>query len=335
MKTLIKIEVIVLAIILLVGAALCLLSEGALMWIKDPIVIPRMAEPIPTDPAEPEVVLAEAVFTEEAPQNLPHTREITAQRYFVYDVRTSQYLQQKGELDEKLYPASITKLMSVYVMLQYMDESDVVTVGDALTLVQPDSSLANLQAGDQLTVSQLVAAMMLPSGNDAAQTAAVATGRVIADNQNLTPAEASQVFVQQMNEQAQALGMIGTHFANADGFHDDNHYTTMEDLRILAEKILADPTIVGYTSRREETVNLLDGERTWKNTNYLLHPQMGSYIPGTIGLKTGYTSAAGSCLMSAFFVEDRLLIIGVFGAPAHTDDRYLDTVELFNTTRIP
>lgn len=335
MKTLIKIEVIVLAIILLVGAALCLLSEGALMWIKDPIVIPRMAEPIPTDPAEPEVVLAEAVFTEEAPQNLPHTREITAQRYFVYDVRTGQYLQQKGELDEKLYPASITKLMSVYVMLQYMDESDVVTVGDALTLVQPDSSLANLQAGDQLTVSQLVAAMMLPSGNDAAQTAAVATGRVIADNQNLTPAEASQVFVQQMNEQAQALGMIGTHFANADGFHDDNHYTTMEDLRILAEKILADPTIVGYTSRREETVNLLDGERTWKNTNYLLHPQMGSYIPGTIGLKTGYTSAAGSCLMSAFFVEDRLLIIGVFGAPAHTDDRYLDTVELFNTTRIP
>ena len=335
MKTLIKIEVIVLAIILLVGAALCLLSEGALMWIKDPIVIPRIAEPIPTDPAEPEVVLAEAVFTEEAPQNLPHTREITAQRYFVYDVRTGQYLQQKGELDEKLYPASITKLMSVYVMLQYMDESDVVTVGDALTLVQPDSSLANLQAGDQLTVSQLVAAMMLPSGNDAAQTAAVATGRVIADNQNLTPAEASQVFVQQMNEQAQALGMTGTHFANADGFHDDNHYTTMEDLRILAEKILADPTIVGYTSRREETVNLLDGERTWKNTNYLLHPQMGSYIPGTIGLKTGYTSAAGSCLMSAFFVEDRLLIIGVFGAPAHTDDRYLDTVELFNTTRIP
>lgn len=335
MKTLIKIEVIVLAIILLVGAALCLLSEGALMWIKDPIVIPRIAEPIPTDPAEPEVVLAEAVFTEEASQNLPHTREITAQRYFVYDVRTGQYLQQKGELDEKLYPASITKLMSVYVMLQYMDESDVVTVGDALTLVQPDSSLANLQAGDQLTVSQLVAAMMLPSGNDAAQTAAVATGRVIADNQNFTPAEASQVFVQQMNEQAQALGMTGTHFANADGFHDDNHYTTMEDLRILAEKILADPTIVGYTSRREETVNLLDGERTWKNTNYLLHPQMGSYIPGTIGLKTGYTSAAGSCLMSAFFVEDRLLIIGVFGAPAHTDDRYLDTVELFNTTRIP
>lgn len=333
MKTIIKIEIIVLAVVLLIGAGMCLISAGALMWIKEPIVMERTAQPIPTDPAEPEVVSAVAA-AEESPTSLPHTREITAQRYFVYDVRTGQYLQQKGELSEKLYPASITKLLSVYVMLQHLDPEDTVVVGDALTLVQPDSSVAWLQEGDQLTVSQLLAAMMLPSGNDAAQTAAVATGRAIADNQNLTPTEASQVFVQEMNKQAQALGMTGTHFANADGFHDDNHYTTMEDLRILAEKILADPTIVSYTSRTEEKVTLLEGERTWKNTNFLLHPQLETYIPATIGLKTGYTGMAGSCLMSAFFMEDRLLIIGVFGAPAHTDDRYLDTVELFNTTLI-
>ena len=61
---------------------------------------------------------------------------------------------------------------------------------------------------------------------------------------------------------------------------------------------------------------------------------METYISSTIGLKTGYTSAAGNCLMSAFFLEDRLLIIGVFGTPAHTEDRFLDTVELFNTTVI-
>lgn len=333
MKTVIKIEIIVLAIVLLIGAALCLLADGALMWIKEPVVMARIAEPIPTDPAEPEVVMAEPAAEEDI-TTLPHTREITAQRYFVYDVRSGQYLQQKGELNEKLYPASITKLLSVYVMLQYLEPEETITVGDALTLVQPDSSVAWLQEGDQLTVSQLVAAMMLPSGNDAAQTAAVATGRAIAENQNLSPTEASRVFVKEMNKYAQLLGMTGTHFANADGFHDPDHYTTMEDLRILAEKILAEPTIVSYTSRTEETVNLLEGEKTWKNTNFLLHPQLETYIPATIGLKTGYTGAAGSCLMSAFFMEDRLLIIGVFGAPAHTDDRYLDTVELFNTTLI-
>lgn len=333
MKTIIKIEIVVLAIVVLIGAALCLLSEGALMWIKEPIVMERTAQPIPTDPAEPEVLQAEVIFDNNE-ANPTHTRQITAQKYFVYDVRTGRYLQQKGELNEKLYPASITKLLSVYVVLQHMDETEVVTVGDALTLVQPDSSLAFLQAGDQLTVSQLIAAMLLPSGNDAAQTAAVAAGRAIAENPYLTPTEASQVFVREMNKTAQLLGMTGTHFANADGFHDDNHYTTMEDLRILAEKILANPTIVGYTSRTEETVNLLEGQRTWKNTNFLLHPQLDTYIPATIGLKTGYTSAAGSCLISAFFEGDRLLIIGVFGAPAHTEDRYLDTVELYNTTVI-
>lgn len=333
MKTIIKIEIVVLAIVVLLGAALCLLSEGALMWIKEPIVMERTAQPIPTEAPEPAAAEA-APVVEEGPTSLPHTREITAERYFVYDTRTGQYLQQKGELNEKLYPASITKLLSVYVMLQYLEPEETITVGDALTLVQPDSSVAWLQEGDVLTVSQLVAAMMLPSGNDAAQTAAVATGRVIAENPNLTPTEASQVFVKEMNKYAQLLGMSGTHFANADGFHDDNHYTTMEDLRILAEKILAEPTIVSYTSRTEETVTLLEGERTWKNTNFLLHPQLETYIPATIGLKTGYTGMAGSCLMSAFFMEDRLLIIGVFGAPAHTDDRYLDTVELFNTTLI-
>lgn len=333
MKTVIKIEIVVLILVVLLGAALCLLSEGALMWLKEPVVVPRTAQPIPTEAPEPELVMAEPVLENEA-VSLPHTREITAQRYFVYDVRTGQYLQQKGELGEKLYPASITKLLSVYVMLQYMDPEETVTVGDALTLVQPDSSVANLQEGDELTVSQLIAAMMLPSGNDAAQTAAVATGRVIAENSALTPTEASQVFVKEMNKQAQLLGMTGTHFANADGFHDDDHYTTMEDLRILAEKILAEPTIVSYTSRTQEVVELQSGEQTWKNTNFLLHPQMEVYIPAAIGLKTGYTGMAGSCLMSAFFLEDRLLIIGVFGAPAHTDDRYLDTVELFNTTLI-
>ena len=89
MKTVIKIEIIVLAIVLLIGAALCLLADGALMWIKEPVVMARIAEPIPTDPAEPEVVMAEPVAEEEI-TTLPHTREITAQRYIVYEVRSGQ-----------------------------------------------------------------------------------------------------------------------------------------------------------------------------------------------------------------------------------------------------
>ena len=332
MKTVIKIEAIILAVVVLVGAVLTLLSMGALMWLKEPVAVQRTPAPIPTEaPAEAAPVELEELPAQE-PMSLPHTRELTAQKYFVYDVRTGQYLQQKGDLEAKLYPASITKLLSVYVLLQYMQPADTVTVGDALTLVQPDSSVANLKEGDTLTVGQLIEAMMLPSGNDAAQTAAVAAGRKISGNAALPPEEAAQIFVNEMNKQAAALGMTGSHFVTPDGFHDDNHYTTMADLTVLAEKVLADPIIVGYTSTIKDSVTLQGRTEEWKNTNALLRPDYEAYIPATIGLKTGYTGEAGSCLISAFFMEDRLLLIGVFGCPAYTEDRYLDTAELFNTT---
>ena len=337
MKTVIKIEAIILAISVLAAVVLTLLSMGALMWMEEPVAGERTPKPIPTEAPvveEAAKALDEGIPVQE-PMSLPHSRELTAQRYFVYDVRTGQYLQQKGNLQDKLYPASITKLLSVYVLLQYMDPDDTVVVGDAMTLVQPDSSLANLKEGDQLTVGQLIEAMMLPSGNDAAQTAAVAAGRLISGNSALAPAEAAQVFVDEMNKQAVALGMIGSHFVTADGFHDDNHYTTMSDLTVLAEKVLADPVIVGYTSKIQDSVTLQGRTEEWKNTNALLRPGYEAYIPATIGLKTGYTGEAGSCLISAFFMEDRLLLIGVFGCPAYTEDRYLDTAELFNTTILP
>lgn len=333
MKTVIKILSVVLAVVVLAATALCLLSEGALMWLKEPVVKERTAVAIPTDATEP---AAEAAAEEAAaePENLPYTRELTAKSYFVYDVREGEYLQLKGDVNEKLYPASITKVLSVYVLLQHMDEDTTVTVGDALTLVQPDSSVANLQEGDKLTVSDLVAAMMLPSGNDAAQVAAVAAGRTISGDSSLSPEAASKVFVEEMNKQAKALGMTGSHFVNADGFHHDDHYTTMADLVTLSEKVLADPVILGYTSMIQKKIQLQDREETWRNTNALLHEQHETYISATIGLKTGYTGEAGNCLLTAFFKGDRLLVIGVFGCPKESPDRYLDTAELYNTTVI-
>lgn len=328
MKKIIKIEIVILVILLLAAAALTLLSMGALMWLKEPVAVQREIIPIATEAV---AEAAEEVPMAQPAENLPLTRELTAKNYFVYDVREGTYLRQQGDLDGKLYPASITKLLSVYVLLQYLDPAETITVGDALTLVQPDSSLANLREGDRLTVGQLIEAMMLPSGNDAAQTVAVAAGRAIGGS-HLSPEEASQVFVKEMNRQAAELGMTESHFANADGFHHDDHYTSMSDLVILASTVLADPAIVGYTSTIEDTVTLQGHTEEWKNTNFLLNPEYAYHIPATIGLKTGYTGEAGSCLISAFFEGDRIILIGVFGCPAYTEDRYLDTAELYNTT---
>ena len=344
MKTIVKIEIVILVLVILVGGGMVLLSEGFLDWFRDPVIQERSATPVATD-APTEATVPEE--TEELPgeteapaetepqeiegQTVAEPRIITATKFFAYDVREAEYLACLGDADEKLYPASITKLLSVRVLMKHMDPAETVVVGDALTLVQPDSSVADLKEGDSLTVEQLVAAMMLPSGNDAAQVAAVAAGRKLAGDETLSAAEAVQVFVKEMNREAKDLGMTNSHFANPDGFHHEDHYTTMADLIKLCEKVLADEVTLKYTSRASDAVVLSDRTLEWKNTNMLLHPETQAYIPSTIGLKTGYTGEAGSCLISAFFEEDRLLLIGVFGCPAYTEDRYLDTVEIYNS----
>lgn len=339
MKTIVKIEIVILVLLVIVAAGMLLVSEGVLDLFFAPQVIEKSPEPIPTE-AVAEAVLEETEETvpeqtqEAAEVTDPQTEEvrvITAAKYFAYDIREGEYLLKQGDENEKLYPASITKLLTAHVILQYMDPADKVTVGDAMALVHEDSSVAGLVEGDQLTVEQLIAAMMLPSGNDAAQVAAAAAGRKIADNSGLSAADAVQVFVKQMNEEAKALGMENSHFENPDGWHDENHYTTMNDLVILSKKVLSNQTILKYTSRASDSVTLSDRTLEWSNTNFLLHSEGEAYIPSTIGLKTGYTGEAGSCLVSAFFKEDRLWLVGVFGCPAYTMDRYLDTVDIYNS----
>ena len=342
MKTIVKIEIALLVLVLLVGTGMVLVSEGVLDLFFDPVILEQTPEPIPTE--EMEVPAQEAA--EESTDSQSHSaeeegtdaqahsaeeRNITATKYFAYDVREGEYLAIQGGGDDKLYPASITKLLTVHVLLSAMDPADKVNVGDAMSLVQEDSSLAGLKEGDTLTVEQLIAAMMLPSGNDAAQVAAAAAGRKLAGDSSLSASSAVQVFVKEMNAQAQALGMANSHFENPDGFHHENHYTTMNDLVILCKAVLANETVLKYTSMASDAVVLSDRTLEWDNTNYLLHSGEETYLSNTIGLKTGYTSAAGSCLVSAFFMEDRLLLIGVFGCPAYTEDRYLDTVAIYNS----
>ena len=331
MKTILKIEIVILVLVVLVAAGMTLWDEGVFMLLEEPVVMERTPEPIPQEEIREET-LPEAPYEEEEPtENLTEeARELTAKSWFAFDVRQGEYLDKQGDVHEKLYPASITKLLTCHTLLSCMDPEDTVTVGEALALVQVDSSVAGLQAGDVVTVEQLVCAMMLPSGNDAAQVAAVAGGRAVG-GQNLSCREAAEVFVEQMNIQAEELGMKESHFMNPDGWYDENHYTSMNDLVILSQKVLTNPVILKYTSMPSATVKLGGRELVWKNTNMLLHESLKTYIPSTIGMKTGYIDAAGDCLVTAFFETDRILLIGVFGCPKLSEDRYLDTVAIYNS----
>ena len=329
MKLIVKIEIVLLAVLVLVGAGLILYAEGVFELFHEPVITDWEAAAVPAEVVAEPVSLPEATLPAEE-KGTPISREITADKYFAYDIREDAYLAKLGDSAEKLYPASITKLLTSYVVLQHMELEETVTAGDALNLVQEDSSLAKLQAGDELTVGQLIAGMMLPSGNDAAQVIAVATGRKIGGS-NLSYHAAVDVFVEEMNRQAQELGMVNSHFANPDGFHDNDHYTTMDDLVVLCKKVLADPVMTGYTSLVEESLEVQGRTLEWENTNILLHSEEELYHANAIGLKTGYTGMAGNCLISAFFEEDRVILIGVFGCPAFTEDRYYDTVAIYDS----
>ena len=164
----------------------------------------------------------------------PPERNITAKQYFVYDVQGDTFLAISGEADERIYPASITKLFTCYVAMQYLQPDTVLTVGDEMKKVALGSSVARLVKGDQLTVAQLTEGMLLPSGNDAAYVLAVNAGRIILDNPSASVNAAVNAFMDAMNDHAKAVGMTGTHFSNPDGIHRSKHYTTFADLALIS-----------------------------------------------------------------------------------------------------
>ena len=261
-------------------------------------------------------------------QKIPSNHKIAAQQYFVYNCETESFLTISGKETDKIYPASVTKLFTAYVAIQFLGADQAVTAGDAMNLVAAGSSVAEIAKGDVLTVKQLVEAMLLPSGNDAACILAVEAGRLLKNKSSLSATEASAAFVKEMNRQAALLGLSGTNFANPDGIHSDNHYTTFADLAKLGMLALEDPTIMKFAAVSNDTVTFVSGKsKTWKNTNALIDPASPYYCPLALGLKTGQTPYAGSCLLSAFEVDGTTLIIGVFGCPKE-EDRFEDTLWL-------
>lgn len=258
--------------------------------------------------------------------------ELISDQILVYDATNDEIFYKRTLEGEKLYPASITKLFSAYVALQYLDPEEVLTAGDELELVKPGSSVAYIGRGHQLYARTVVEAMMLPSGNDAAMVLAAAAGRRIAGDETIGAAEAVAVFVDEMNRMGEELGFERSNFANPDGYHLGCHYTCLNDMARIAKLALEDKTISRYIRRFEDDVVFVSGQTIkWKNTNLLLNPEEGFYRGDAIGMKTGHTRQAQYCLMSAFKCADgRTIVIGTFGT-ADEYDRLRDTLKLINT----
>ena len=168
--------------------------------------------------------------TEPADTTPPEQLELTAQKAFVYDCSEDVLLYAGGDPTAKAAPASLTKLMTALVALKYLAEDTVVTVGEEVTWIDPNSSIAALQSGNRLTVKMLVQGLLMQSGNDAAYTLAVAGGRAISEDPELDRQQALGVFVDAMNRQCREMELVNTHFMNPDGIDEDGHYSCVSDL---------------------------------------------------------------------------------------------------------
>lgn len=219
---------------------------------------------------------------------------------------------------EKVYPASITKVMTALLALEAVERGDLsldtqVTAGNETWLGIPaDGSTANIQIGETMALEDLLYCLLLPSANEAAN--------IIA--QELAGSVSS--FVDRMNDRAVELGCTSTHFVNPHGIHDEDHYTTCYDLYLIARQAMKNETFRTMVSTDEYTVAPTNQseERHFYNTNGLLTSKRysGYVFEGCLGIKTGSTDAAGYCLLSAAERDGTTLISVVMGAETIVDN---------------
>lgn len=268
-----------------------------------------------------------AVFV---PMEPPDMSQSTATHLFVYDAGNERMLYTLGDQTQRIAPASLTKLFTAWVAVQYLDPGDMLTVGEEAGWIAADSSIAAVSEGCRLSAGMILQGMLMQSGNDAAYAIAVAAGRAIEDNQTLAAKPAYEIFINEMNRQLQEQGFTNTHFANPDGYHHDDHYTTAQDLLGITRLAMSEPLIREYCGIEKAVVHYESGEEyTWQNTNWLLRQDMEEfYCPEATGLKTGSTSAAGMCLIASFRTEKTTLIIGVLGCE-EIEQRFADALALF------
>lgn len=297
-----------------------------------PAAAQTTAPPVPTvTTAPPETT--EITGPAYIPIEPPDMSGSTARHVFVYHVEEDRLLFSVGDQNETIEPASLTKLFTAYVAMQYLEPGDMVTVGEEAGWIGEGSSVAAVSQGCRLSAGLIMQGMLMQSGNDAAYALAVAAGRAIGENDALDTGAAYALFIDEVNRQLQALGLTNTHFTTPDGYHDADHYTTAYELMQIAKLALQQPLIMEYCGIDSALVRFDSGEEyTWKNTNWLLHETSDFYCPEATGLKTGATSQAGKCLIASFETDSGTLLIGVLGCE-ELEQRFADALLLFDHYR--
>ena len=209
------------------------------------------------------------------------TAEISAEAYVLIEA-SSETILDSGAPHKKMEPASTTKILTALVAIENGDLSSVFKVSK--NAAEVEGSQLGIEAGDEITLDDLLHILLMKSGNDAAVT--------IAEN----IAGSVDAFAEMMNERAEKIGCEDSHFTNPHGLSDENHYTSAYDLALIAAEALKNDTFAEIVSKKQHT--LAYKNLSISNSNRLL--KMNDYF---CGVKTGFTKAAGRCLVSAAIQE--------------------------------
>jgi serine-type D-Ala-D-Ala carboxypeptidase (penicillin-binding protein 5/6) len=248
----------------------------------------------------------------------PDAPSISAAAAYLVDPKTGEVFYANSALKE-VPMASTTKIMTALVAMTFGKPDQKITIGaDAVTEQNGENSVAWLQKGDVLTLHDLLYALLLPSGDDAA--VAIADG-VAGSEPN---------FVAMMNMEAALLGLNHTHYTNVHGLDADGHYTTVGDLAHIARVAMNFPLFAQIVKTPKYTVTTqLHGQYTWDTTNELLTPTHA--YQGVTGVKTGHTGNAGFCLVFSATRNGNTLIGVLLGEQDEFgEQRFVDATALLN-----
>lgn len=239
----------------------------------------------------------------------------TAKSAILVDNLSGKVLYEKNA-DEKLAPASMTKLASMLIVMEAIDNGSL-KFEDKVTISEEAANMGGsqvfLQAGEVYTVYDLLKSVAIASGNDAVVALAEKVGGSVGG------------FVDMINKRLKELGATNTNFVNPHGLDAEGHYSTAKDMSIIARELLKHEKILEFTSIYEEYLEKNDGSRIWLvNTNRLVR-----FYDGVDGLKTGFTTTAGYCL-TATAKKDNFRLISVVMGEDTTENRSSDTVKLLN-----
>lgn len=246
---------------------------------------------------------------------------IDAQSALLMDLSTGKILYEKN-INEKMYPASTTKVMTAILVLEKCNLNDTVVISkNAVSSVSFGYVTANLKVDEELTVEQLLHVLMVGSSNDAA----IALAEHVSGS--------VENFTILMNEKAKEIGCQSTNFVNPNGIHDNNHYSTAYDLALISKYAMQNPTFqeIVFTSfyKLTDTNKYNRSDRWFSTTNDLINKNSEYYYKYATGIKTGFTTPAGNCLIASAS-KDNLNLLSVVLNSSKSSQRFLDCITLFD-----